>query len=224
MYYTPFKWKGVRGNKMGLFGKKKNNKQAALSTEKTVDTTNTKSEPTNVTRAFDYDEQIRVTSVDKLFESGFSLATEVEPDAIYYSYSDLIEDYLPCGRHRGSDYFKEYFVSGPNMLPSKYIKKSEVEEQIKGMIKVDHDIDMFTKIVHKEPDFYKGAWYTTNEDLEIYKDYITNERKPMKLDNAEGAYFFEINGVKYITDTPSYWLFLYKEFGFLKEDKLAICE
>lgn len=208
---------------MGLFGKKNNN-QIALSTEETVDTTNTESESTKVTRAFDYDEQIRVTSVDRLWESGFSLATEIEPDATYNSYNDLIEDYLPCGRHRGSDYFKEYFVSGLNMLPSKYIKKSEVEEQIKSMVKVDHNIDMFTKIVHKEPGFYGGAYYITNEDLEIYKDYITNERKPMKLDNAEGAYFFEINGVKYMTDTPSYWLFLYKEFGFLKEDKLAICE
>lgn len=208
---------------MGLFGKKNNN-QIALSTEETVDTTNTESESTKVTRAFDYDEQIRVTSVDRLWESGFSLATEIEPDATYNSYNDLIEDYLPCGRHRGSDYFKEYFVSGLNMLPSRYIKKSEVEEQIKSMVKVDHNIDMFTKIVHKEPGFYGGAYYTTNEDLEIYKDYITNERKPMKLDNAEGAYFFEINGVKYMTDTPSYWLFLYKEFGFLKEDKLAICE
>lgn len=208
---------------MGLFGKK-NNKQAALSAEKIVDTTNTKSESTKVTWAFDYDEQIRVTSVDRLWESGFSLATEIEPDATYNSYGDLIEDYVPCGRHRGSDYFKTYFVSGLHMRPSKYIKKSEVEEQIKGMVEVDHNIDMFTKIVHKEPGFYKGAYYTTNEDFEIYKDYITNERKPMKLDNAEGAYFFEINGTKYMTDTPSYWLFLYKEFGFLKEDKLAICE
>lgn len=213
-----------KGKKMGLFGKKKNNKQIALSTEKTVDTTNTKPESTKVAWEYDYDEHIRVTSVDKWWKSGFSLATEIEPDAIYHSYSDLIKDYLPCGRHRGSDYFKEYFVDGRNMLPSKYIKKSEVEEQIKGMVKVDHDIDMFTKIVHKEPGFYDGAYYTTNEDLEIYKDYITNERKPMKLDNAEGAYFFEINGTKYMTDTPSYWLFLYKEFGFLKEDKLATCE
>lgn len=208
---------------MGLFGKKKNNNQIALSTEETVDTTNTKPEPTKVAWEYDYDEQIRVASVDKWLATDFSLDAEVEPDAIYNSYGDLINDYLPCGR-RGSDYFKVYYVDGRHMRPSKYIKKSEVEEQIKGMVKVDHNIDMFTKIVHKEPGFYKGAYYTTNEDLEIYKDYVTNERKPMKLDNAEGAYFFELNGTKYMTDTPSYWLFLYKEFGFLKEDKLATCE
>ena len=208
---------------MGLFGRKKNNKQIALSTEKTVDTTNTKPESTKVAWEYDYNEHIRVISVDKWWKSGFHLDADIEPDAIYNSYGDLIKDYLPCGRH-GSDYFKVYFVDGRSMLPSKYIKKSEVEEKIKGMIEVDSNIDMFTKIVHKRPSFYNGAYYTTNEDLEIYKDYITNERKPMKMDNAEGAYFFEINGTKYMTDTPSYWLFLYKEFGFLKEDKLATCE
>ena len=208
---------------MGLFGRKKNNSQIALSTEKTVDTTNTKPESTKVAWEYDYNEHIRVISVDKWWKSGFHLDADIEPDAIYNSYGDLIKDYLPCGRH-GSDYFKVYFVDGRSMLPSKYIKKSEVEEKIKGMIEVDNNIDMFTKIVHKRPSFYKGAYYTTNEDLEIYKDYITNERKPMKMDNAEGAYFFEINGTKYMTDTPSYWLFLYKEFGFLKEDKLATCE
>ena len=209
--------------KMGLFGKKKNDNQIVLSTEETVDTTNTKSEPTKVAWEYDYNEHIRVISVDKWWKSGFHLDADIEPDAIYNSYGDLIKDYLPCGRH-GSDYFKVYFVDGRNMLPCKYIKKSEVEEKIKGMIEVDSNIDMFTKIVHKRPSFYNGAYYTTNEDLEIYKDYITNERKPMKMDNAEGAYFFEINGTKYMTDTPSYWLFLYKEFGFLKEDKLATCE
>lgn len=110
-----------------------------------------------------------------------------------------------------------------------YYKKSEVEELLKTLEVVDKDLlplfSRFSSLVLPpvsglEEDWKDLKYYARKQDLDFVKNLTTRELKPVSFPNSEGTWFFKINDDYYDSDTPNYWLFLYRKFGYLNKEKL----
>ena len=130
-----------------------------------------------------------------------------------YSYaSSIAQDYVPVYSCLALGY-NSYFY-----------KNSEVEEVIKNLVELPADLeDIYNKLRGRNCPIldYRGTLYVPPAELERCKNWASVERKPLVFPDTEGVWFFKLGDTYFKSTTPSYWLFLYNQFGYLNQEKLT---
>lgn len=145
------------------------------------------------------------------------------------SYIDLLDGFVEVGTSGLLEGIPKYMVGRNYTIAFSgeiFAKKSEVEKAIKNLIEVPDVLkNIFGSIIKEPVFFYDDKYYTSNESLEKAKNVLI-EQKPMVFSDSEKdkTYFFKIGKDIFKSDTSSYWLFLYNNFGYLNEEKLKILE
>jgi len=150
----------------------------------------------------------------------------IEPKGkLYSSLEEFYEDYSPAGDSY-SQYLPTYLMHSPVLSIQRniYIKNSEADEVVKSLVELPEDLreiyPMFDNL--PQPFFWENTLYVKPEELEFCKKWISEEITPEVLPGTENdkSYFFKLKDQYFESSTPSYWLFLYKQFGYLDVSKL----
>lgn len=158
----------------------------------------------------------------------FSLE-DTKKEVTYPSFEEMKKDFV-ARRDYGYYGLEGWLVKSVfSFYNTPYYKRSEVEELLKTLEVVDNELlplfNMFRNLVlppilDLEEDWEKSKYYARKQDLDFVKNLTTRELKPESFPNSEGTWFFKINDDYYDSDTPNYWLFLYRKFGYLNKEKL----
>ena len=150
----------------------------------------------------------------------------IEPKGkLYCSLEEFYEDYSPA-RDSYSRYLPIYLMYSPilSVQFTTYIKNSEADEVIKSLVELPKDLhEVYPKFNNLlQPFFWKDTIYVKPEELEFCKKWISEEIVPEVLPGTENdkSYFFKLKDQYFESSTSSYWLFLYKQFGYLDVSKL----
>ncbi len=153
------------------------------------------------------------------FEYTYANSDEAMKDFIInsgFGYSQRgLDLYIPCYR---------FFTT------STYVRKEDVKKLIESLVVLDDNLygvykDLSDKGLVMDPVFNyldekDSNYYVAKEELEVVRNLVTKEVKPRYFPGSEGTYFFNVLNRDFASDTPNYWLFLYKEFGYLDKAKL----
>lgn len=160
------------------------------------------------------------------------------PEKTYNTLEELYEDYETISVHNYSYFRNElnkkcittYNLYGPRLNLGTWmrvlVKKDDLEKLLGRLVKLHGKQLAYKKFpMLKPPFYYKGEEYVEKDQLELFKDWVTNPRKPYTFpDSPKEGWFFKLGKEYYDSDTPSYWLFLYRKFGILRKGKLNISE
>lgn len=158
----------------------------------------------------------------------FSL-NDIEKEITYPSFEEMEKDFV-VDRNYGHYGLEGWMIrSAFGFYRTAYYKRSEVEELLKTLEIVDKKlIPLFNRfsclvlppILNADENWENIKYYARKQDLDFVKNLTTRELKPESFPNSEGTWFFKINDDYYDSDTPNYWLFLYRKFGYLNKEKL----
>lgn len=158
---------------------------------------------------------------------------EYVPDTYYKSYVEIDKEYEAVRIEEVPESVKTYWLYrnstwsyGRHLRHLVYVKRDDWSNYLKTLVKLEgENLDYGCFSFLKNPIYYQGDVYVEKDQYDLYKDLITNPIEPESLSTTEkGAqtWFFKIGGRYFDSDTPSYWLFLYRKFGYLNKDKLEV--
>ena len=161
------------------------------------------------------------------------LLSEYVPDKYYKSCEEIDKEYETVRKRGLPESIKTYWLHrnslwsyGMYLRHLAYVKRDEWEAYLKTLVKLEDESSNYSYFSFlKDPVYYQGCAYVEKDQYDLYKDLITNPIEPESLSTTEkGAqtWFFRIGGQYFDSDTPSYWLFLYRKFGYLNKDKLEV--
>lgn len=158
----------------------------------------------------------------------FSL-NDIKKEVTYPSFEEMEKDFV-VDRNYGHYGLEGWMVrSDFGFYRTAYYKRSEVEELLKTLEIVDKNLlplfnrfscSVLPPILNADENWENIKYYARKQDLDFVKNLTTRELKPESFPNSEGTWFFKINDDYYDSDTPNYWLFLYRKFGYLNKEKL----
>ena len=145
---------------------------------------------------------------------------------LYKCATDLEEDYDTRNMYSDSHYVPLFMLEGPCVGSTVKAYRKDIEEAIKGLIELPKAYELayekFARQALIPPFYYDGKSYVKEEELDKLKGWLSEEVKPKVFSNSLGdkVFFFKLGEEYYESDTPSFWLFLYKHFGYLNESRL----
>lgn len=163
--------------------------------------------------------------------AGFS--SEYVPDTYYKSYVEVDKEYEAVRREEAPESVKSYrlyrnssWSYGSHFRHLVYVKRADWSNYLKTLVKLEGEsLNYCCFSFLKNPIYYQGDVYVEKDQYDLYKDLITNPIEPESLSTSEKGvqtWFFKIGGRYFDSDTPSYWLFLYRKFGYLNKGKLEV--
>lgn len=161
------------------------------------------------------------------------LFSEYVPDRYYKSCTEIDKEYETVRREKVPKNIKSYWLYrnhswsyGMHLRHLYYVKRDEWEAYLKTLVKLeDESLNYSCFSFLKDPVYSHGNAYVEKDQYDLYKDLITNPIEPESLSTSEKGvqtWFFKIGDRYFDSDTPSYWLFLYRKFGYLNKGKLEV--
>jgi hypothetical protein len=161
------------------------------------------------------------------------LPSEYVPDTYYKSCVEIDKEYEAVRREGVPESVKTYWLYrnsswpyGRHLRHLVYVKRNDWSNYLKTLVKLeDESLNYSCFSFLKNPIYYQGSVYVEKGQYDLYKNLITNPIEPESLSTTEKGvqtWFFKIGGQYFDSDTPSYWLFLYRKFGYLNKDKLEV--
>ena len=154
---------------------------------------------------------------------------DTKKEITYPSFEEMTKDFV-ADRNYGAYGLEGWMICSAFCFHQlARFKRSEVEELLKTLEVVDKELlplfDRFNGLVLPPVSGLEEGWenlkfYARKQDLDFIKNLTTKELKPVAFPESEGTWFFKISDKYYDSDTPNYWLFLYRKFGFLNKEKL----
>lgn len=159
--------------------------------------------------------------------------SEYVPDAYYKSCVEIDKEYEAVRREEVPDGIKTYWLYrnspwsyGRHLRHLVYVKRTDWSNYLKTLVRLgDRSLDYSCFSFLKNPIYYQGKVYVEKDQYNLYRNLITNPIEPESLSASERGvqtWFFKIGDRYFDSDTPSYWLFLYRKFGYLNKDKLEV--